>query len=59
MHDALKQEGADLWAQPNAAQCGQVVAALCRPGEAVEGRGGGRPALVVHHQNVDRLREGR
>jgi hypothetical protein len=35
------------------------VATFYRPGEAVEGRGDGRPALSVHHQIISRLRERR
>jgi hypothetical protein len=51
------QEGVGLRAKPNAAGCGQCVAAFYRPRVAVEGRGDGRPAVLVHHQIIGRLRE--
>jgi hypothetical protein len=46
-------------AKPNAAECGRGVAAFYRPGETVEGRGGGLPAVAVCHQIIGRLWEGR
>jgi hypothetical protein len=52
MCGALMQEGVGLRAKPNVAECGQGVAAFYRPGEAVEGRGGGMPVVVVRHQTA-------
>jgi hypothetical protein len=57
--DALMQEVVGLRAKPNVAERDQGVADFYRPGEAVEGRGGGRAVVVVRHQIVSWLREGR
>jgi hypothetical protein len=53
------QEGLGLRAKPNAVECGRGVAAFYRPGETVEGRGGGLSVVAVHHQIISWLREGR
>jgi hypothetical protein len=53
------QQGVGLRVKPNAAGCGQGVAAFYRPVEAVEGRGNGRLAVSVRHQIIGRLRERR
>jgi hypothetical protein len=57
--DALMQEVVGLRAKPNVAERDQGVADFYRPREAVEGRGGGRPVVVVRHQIVSWLQEGR
>jgi hypothetical protein len=53
------QEGVGLREKPNVAECGRGVAAFYRPGEAVEGRGDGRPVVSVRHQIISRLWERR
>jgi hypothetical protein len=53
------QEGVGLRAKPNAVGCGRGVAAFYRPGEVVEGRADGRPAVSVRHQIISQLQERR